>query len=110
MEIETIEQTPLSVSEVKERLEGIKKISKELNFRATKVYEYVNEFAKNKKKDVDAIYNKIEKLGIPRLKDRHIIKIIDVMPESVESLKAIMSGENTTLKADDLKKIFEVMK
>ena len=110
MDIETIEQKPMSISEVKEKLESIKKDKKELNFRATKVYEYTNDAAPKKKKEVDELYKKIEELNIPRLRDRQIIKIIDIMPEDVEVLKTVLSGEGVTLKAEDLTKIFEMIK
>jgi len=109
MELEIQDQKPITMAEVAEKLEATKKAKKELNFRATKVAEYVNEFG-GKKKKVDELYKKIEELNIPRLKDKHIIKIIDIQPENVEALKAVMSGEDTTLKAEDMSKIVELIK
>jgi len=110
MEISLLNQKPISIAEIKEKLEGIKKVKKELNFRAAKVYDYASEFSSLKKKEVDEIFKKIQALDIPRLKEKHIIRVIDMMPEDVEALKAVMSGEDTTLKAEDLVKIIEVIK
>ena len=49
MDIEIIGKTPISIVEVKERLHEIEK-KKELNFRALKVFEYVNDITTKKKK------------------------------------------------------------
>ena len=110
MELEMKEQRPISTAEVVEKLEAIKKERKELNFRAAKVYDYVNEFSNKKKKQVDEMFQKIMDLNIPRLKEKHVIKVLDIQPENVDALKAVMSGEDTTLKAEDMKKIIDVIK
>jgi DNA-directed RNA polymerase subunit F len=110
MEIINIEQRAVTLSEVKETLESLKKEKKELNFRAERVYEYAGEFNTLKKKQADELFEKIKALNVPRLQDRHIIKIIDVMPESVEAIKATLNGENITLKNDDVMKIVEAIK
>ena len=50
------------------------------------------------------------KLNISRLKDKHINKIVDLLPNDVDDLKSILSGENLTLKQEDLTKIVETIK
>lgn len=109
-ELDIISEIPLTSADVKFRLEAIKKEKKELNFRAEKVLEYVNSFVTIKEKDLEEIKKELNTLGIGRLKDKHIVKIIDIMPEDIESLKIIFTGENLTLKQDDLTKILEVTK
>src|SRR3989344_3497919 len=76
--IELIEESPMSLVEVKERLAEIKKRDKELDARALKVEEYVHKFA-NEKKTKDLV-DKLKKLDVSRLKDRNIKKIVDIMP------------------------------
>ncbi len=110
VDVEVMHETPITMAELKVYLEKAKKEKKELNFRENKVLEYLNMFAEVSEKDVQEIKKQLESLGIVRLKDRHVIKIIDLMPKDEESLKVILSGENTTLKAEDLTKIVEVIK
>ena len=109
MEIDVISRKPASVAEIKERLQEMEK-KKELNFRATKVLEYANKIAGKKKKEVDQVVEAIKGINIPRLNERVITKIADVMPENVDVLKAILTGEDITLKQDDLEKVMNTIK
>lgn len=110
MKEETLETTPVNLNEVREELEKIKKRDGELNFRAQKTYEYVQQIAKLGKEKADELYKKIESLSVPRLKDIHIHKIIDILPESEEEVKVLMQGYNTTVTKENCKKIAEVVK
>ncbi|HLD12837.1 MAG TPA: hypothetical protein VJB87_04565 [Candidatus Nanoarchaeia archaeon] len=107
-DVQIINEIPVTLQEVKNYLEEMKKRSKELGFRANKTLEFVEAFLP-KKKDVLEKKKALTELSIGRLRDRHIVKILDVMPEDLDSLKAILSGENVTLKQEDLKKIVEVI-
>ncbi|MBI4158682.1 hypothetical protein HY500_00300 [Candidatus Woesearchaeota archaeon] len=105
--ITLVEENPLSLAEVKEKLADIKKRDKELEARALKVEGYVHKFAQEKKtKD---LAEKIRKLEVSRLKERNIKKIIDIMPQDIDSLKSLFVGENLTLKQEDLQKIISVI-
>lgn len=108
-EIEVINEKPLSLAELKERISEVSKKNKEMSFRATKTKEYIDLFVHGKM-NIAEISKKIAELNIGRLKDRHISKIIDVYPEDMNSLKAIFAGENLTLKTEDLKRILECLK
>ncbi|MEK6904095.1 MAG: hypothetical protein AABW87_00715 [Nanoarchaeota archaeon] len=108
-EIETISETPLTLAEVKEKLDAIKKRDKELGVRANKTKEYLDALIEEKPENILEKKKKIMDLSIGRLKDRHIAKIIDIMPTDLDSLKTIFAGENLTLKQEDLKKILEVL-
>lgn len=108
-ELIVVEEKPMSMAEVKEFLEEKKKEKKELNFRENKSLVYINSFIKAKSKEAENIKKDLEKLEITRLKDKHIIKIIDMVPKSVDELKVILSGEELTLKSEDLNKIIEVI-
>lgn len=108
-EIEVTNENPLSLAEVKEKLEAMKKRDKELGVKANKTKEYIETFITGKTDKILEKKKKLSELDIGRLKDRHIAKILDVMPEDLDSLKTIFTGENLTLKQDDLKKILEVL-
>ena len=95
--------------ELKERLDIIEKRDKDLSFRANKTKDYVNSFLTKKIKELESLRKKIEELNVPRLKDRHIAKIIDIAPKDMDSLKLLLSGEAITVKDEDLKKILSLL-
>lgn len=109
VDMDIVEQTPLNMAELKDKLEHIKKDKKELNFRAEKVYAYLEESVNLKKKDADELYKKLTGLGIQRLRERHIAKIIDIMPEDSESLKMLFAGEAISLKQEEVKQILDAI-
>ena len=109
-EIEIINEAPLTLVELKDRIDGIKKKTKELNFRANKTNDYLGLFAKDKLEKIMKIKKKLQELDIVRIKDKQISKIIDFMPVDTEQLKVIFSTENVSLKQEDLQKILECLK
>jgi DNA-directed RNA polymerase subunit F len=48
-------------------------------------------------------------IGISRLNEKHIALIVNILPVDLDSLRTVLSGENITLKDDDLKKIVETV-
>lgn len=109
-EIEIIEEAPLSLMDVKDSLELISKRDKNLSSKGTKVLEYISKVANTKLKEALEIRKKLQESGIDRLKEKQISKIIDLGPKDLDSLKVIFTGDNLTLKQEDLKKILECLK
>ncbi|RMF55835.1 hypothetical protein D6745_00970 [Candidatus Woesearchaeota archaeon] len=110
MHPEIIEMKPINMVQVKSHLKSIKKRDKELDFRGNKLEEYVNKFVKLSDKEAAELYEKISKLNISRLKDEHIHKIIDILPETVDDLKVVLQGYTITLKKDDMTSIVNAVK
>ena len=108
--LEVLNETPLTMAELKDKLEDIKKRDKELNERAQKTQDYLNKFVKLKEKEALKLKDEVTNLKIPRLKDKHIIKIIDIIPKDMDSLKLIFSAENITIKQEDLQRILDTIK
>ena len=102
-----ISETPINMYSLKKELEKIRKRDNELNFRANRTEEYLNQIAALK--NSDELFDKIMKLNIPRLKEQHIHKIIDVMPATVNELKAVLQGYTVTINNDSIKKIIETI-
>ncbi len=102
-----INETPISMNELKKELEKIKKRDKELNFRATKTEEYLQQISSSKK--ADELYEKLSKLNIPRLKEQHIRKIIDILPTTLRDLKVVLQGYTLTVNNDNIKKIADAI-
>jgi DNA-directed RNA polymerase subunit F len=107
---EIIKETALTMSELRDEIEKIKKKSEKLNFRAEKTEEYLNQFAILDSKKSAELKEKLEKMNIPRLKEEHITKIVDLLPTSAEDIKSILHGYTITITNDNLKKIAECVK
>lgn len=101
---QTIKEIPLSLAEVKEEVDKIKKRDKELGFRTQKTDEYLQQFAKE---GTIKLIDSLKKLKIARLKDEYIVKIVDLLPRTVDDLKTILQGYTVTVTKDNMKKIVE---
>ncbi len=110
VDLKVIEEKPISMVELKNKIALIKKRDQELNFRSNKVQEYLNAFVTLTEKEANELKKKMEELNISRLKDRHIVKVLDIMPEDLDGLKALFAGENITIKQEDLTRILEVIR
>jgi DNA-directed RNA polymerase subunit F len=106
---EIISETPMNIVELRHEMEKIKKRDGELNFRAERTEDYVNHLVHLTAAKGREMYEKLEKLNVPRLKDVHIHKIIDTMPANLETLKAVLQGYVVTVSAENLKKIAAVV-
>ncbi|MFP4118932.1 MAG: hypothetical protein ACLFTH_02650 [Candidatus Woesearchaeota archaeon] len=104
-----IDKRPMSIAEVKDVIKKVHERDGELSFRAGKTEEYVNDTAALSKTKSKELVKKIQGLEIPRLKDHQILKIVDLMPQSQEQLKVLLSGFNITVSKDNLKKIMDVV-
>ena len=104
-----INETPITIADMKVEIEKIKKRDNELNFRATKTEEYLQQFELPSEKKIEEMKKKIESLNVPRLKDIHIVKILDLMPTTIEEMKGILSGYTLTVTQENMKKILGVL-
>jgi len=100
-----LKEVPITMSELKGELAKIRKRDDELNFRANKTDEYLNQFTLLSNAKAKELSNTLEKLNIPRLRDIHIAKIVDVLPLTVDDLKVVLQGYTITINQENLKKI-----
>jgi DNA-directed RNA polymerase subunit F len=107
---EIIKETPITMAELKDEIDKIKKKSEKLNFRAEKTEEYLGQFTILDSKKSAELKEKLEKMGIPRLKEEHITKIVDLLPVSPEEIKSVLHAYTVTITNDNLKKIAECIK
>ena len=108
-EIKVIEEKPISMAELKEEIKEIKKRDAELSFRTAKISEQLEILKIVKQKDAEEMFEKIQKLNIPRLKDSHIYKIIDLIPQSAIELKNIVTSYSLTISNDNVEKVLEII-
>ena len=99
---EILSQKPLCMMEVKEEIEHIKKRDKELAFRTARTEEYLNYFVK---KESLKLAESLRKMDMTRLKEEHIVKIVDTVPKFPEEVKTLLSGYTVTVSNESAKKI-----
>jgi len=104
-----VKESPVSMVELKEEIDKIKKRDKEPNIRVQKIEDYLNMFVHLKKDVQKALKDKLSKLEIPRLKEEHISKIIDLLPRDVEELKILLQGYTITVSKENMQRIVEVV-
>ncbi|HIG95729.1 TPA: hypothetical protein HA249_02450 [Candidatus Woesearchaeota archaeon] len=107
--LKIIEEVPVTLVHLKEDLQRIKKRDEELNFRANKTEEYLNTFSTMKPSDAEELFSKLKELGLPRVRDDHLVKLIDLLPLNVEELKTVMSAYSVTISTDNAKKIVDLV-
>ena len=105
--MQIISETPIDMYQLKKEIDRIKKRDNELNFRANKTEEYLNQITTLK--NADELFDKIIKLRIPRLKEQHIHKIIDIAPTTVNELKVVLQSYTVTLNNESMMKILDAI-
>lgn len=106
-DMQIISETPINMYQLKKELEKIKKRDNELNFRANRTEEYLQQVLTLK--NTDELFDKIMKLNIPRLKEQHVHKIIDIAPTTMNELKVILQSYTITVNNDAMKKIVDTL-
>ena len=106
-DVQVISETPINVYQLKKELEMIKKRDNELNFRANKTEDYLQQIAVLK--NADELFDRLTKLNMPRLKEQHIHKIIDIAPTTINELKVVLQGYTLTINNESMKKIIDTI-
>ena len=104
-----ISETPISMAETRKQLQEIAKRDKELGFRAARTEEYFKMFVSLSHEKAAELEKKLEKLDIPRLKDVHIKKIVDLTPSTVNDVKLILQGYSISVAQASMKKIADTV-
>ena len=105
-----ISESPITISELKEGIDKIKKRDSEPSFRVTRTDEYLQAFSSLSNKQAAELVEKINKLNVPRLKDVHVCKIVDLMPTDPNDLKMILQSYTLTVSNDNIKKVADLIK
>ena len=108
-QIKVVAEKPMALAEVKDELARIKKRDGELGFRAAKAEEYLNVFVKHSAEDAAKLVADIAKLEIPRLSPEQVVKIVNVLPTTVDELKIVLQGFAITLSKENMQKIVDVI-
>lgn len=69
---------------------------------------FIKKFPVLKEKEIGGFEEKLKNLGLIKLREEHVIKIIDFLPEDIEDLNRLFNDIN--FDEDETKKILEVVK
>jgi DNA-directed RNA polymerase subunit F len=106
---EILEKSPMNLVDVREELERIRKRDGDLDIRGNKTDEHAKAFSTLSQKEANELFEKITKLAIPRFKDIHVQKVIDMLPANVGQLKLVLQGFSVSVTAENMKKIVDIV-
>ena len=92
---------------IKKTLEKKEK-EKELSYEQKNALEHLRKFSKISEKSAAEMTEELEK--IDRLKEKHIVSIINHMPQDLEELRVLFANEVSSISDDDKKKIISIVK
>ena len=98
-----IERITLNMNEVEEILEDIQD-----NEKKQQIELFLKKFIKTKPVQAKKIKEELGKLDSLKLKNEHIVKIIDLLPEDASDLNKIFT--DVSLNEDETNKILEIVK
>ena len=98
-----LDRRPLNLNEVQEILKDIPD-----NEKKEQMEIYLKKFLKTKSTQGKKIKQELESLDLLKLKNEHIVKIIDLLPDDVSDLNKIFT--DVSLTEDETNKILEVVK
>jgi DNA-directed RNA polymerase subunit F len=102
-------ETPITMAELRSELARIKERDKELGFRGAKAEDYLNTFVKLSPEDSKKLQEEIEGLNIPRLGNDILIKLVDLLPKSVDEMKVILQAYHVTVTKENMQKIIDTI-
>lgn len=98
-----LDRQPLTLNETQKILESISDSDKK---EETEIY--LKKFLKTKPERAKKIQEELEKADLLKLKGEHIVKIIDLLPESASDLNKIFT--DLSLNEKEINKILEIVK
>ncbi len=104
-----MQEVPVPLSLIKEELVRVKERDGELNFRGVKCEEYLATFVKLSYADTQKLIEELKGLGVPRMGDDIVIKVVDLLPKSVDDLKVILQAYHVTITKENIQKIVDVV-
>jgi DNA-directed RNA polymerase subunit F len=97
------EMKPLSLAETKEIVETAEDTDDHKEIR-----DFLKRFTKLKPEKAKEMREELKGLGIIKLKEEHIVKIIDLLPEDAEDVNKI--AIDVSLDENEISKLLEVVK
>jgi len=104
-EIEVLEEKYIPLAKVKEIIEKSKLDLHEVNL----ALEHATQFSKIKSSEAEKLIEELKGSGV-KLKEKAIVKIVDLLPRDVEELRVLLEGINPKISEEEETKILEILK
>ena len=104
-----VSEQAITQADLDKSLQEIQERDEELSFRAGKTVDHLNHLEIVDLEKKDELIKAINDLDVPRLKEHHVAKIVDIMPRSVKELALIISGYTLTVNKEYQEKIIETL-
>ena len=98
-----IDRTPLNYNEVEEIIKNLPDTPKK-----EEVTQFLKKFCKTKPIQAKKIKQELEKLDSIKIKNEHIVKIIDLLPQDASDLNKIFA--ELSLNEDETNQILQIVK
>jgi DNA-directed RNA polymerase subunit F len=85
-----------------------KEKNRELVYEQKNALEHLRKFCKIPEKKYEKMIEELK--AMDKLKERHIVSIINFMPENQNDLRVLFANERLVLTEDDKKKILKIVK
>ena len=105
-----VEEKSLSLVDAKAILAKIEKRDEEMNYLSNKTKEYLDAFVTLTPKKKEELEKNLQNLNLTRLKEEHIMKIIDFVPKTIEDLKTVLQAYPLSMPKKDQEAIVKVVK
>lgn len=105
--METKGEKFVSWAEAKKSLEKKAK-EKELGYEQKNALEHLRKFSKISEKAMSEMVGELKK--IEKLRERHIVSIVNMLPQDSDELRLLFANEIVTLSDEDKKKILSIVK
>mgnify|MGYP002725728831 CR=1 FL=1 len=105
-----VEEKSLSLVDAKVILDKIQKRDEEMNYLSNKAKEYLDNFTILSTKKKEELQKNLQDINLTRLKEEHIMKIIDFLPKTVEDLKTVLQAYPLSMPKKDQEAIVKVVK
>ncbi len=105
-----IEEQPLCLFDAKELMTAIEKRDEELNYQSNRAKEYLENFVRLSAEQKEKLQADLVGLNLTRLKEEHIMKIIDFLPKTVDDLKVVLQAYTLSLPKKDQESIIQTVK
>ncbi|MCK4497074.1 MAG: hypothetical protein KAU24_02705 [Candidatus Aenigmarchaeota archaeon] len=105
--METKGEKFVSWAEARKTLEKKAK-EKELGYEQKNALEHLRKFSKLSEKAMSEMVGELKK--IEKLRERHIVSIVNMLPQDSDELRLLFANEIVTLSDEDKKKILSIVK
>ncbi len=103
----TVSERPVTLAEVLEILEKMKKEREELGYEQRLAYDYAQKFSKLKGKEARELVSEL--MGAVDLRENQAVLLVDLMPETKEEVELILAKERRKLSDEEIKKVLDLL-